>query len=235
MKKFLTLILTVGIAMMLAACGGDDAEENQQEDEELAEQANEELEVTEEEKVKEDEVVANVNDKDIEGSLYNLIYTELKMQMHQFGQDINNLDEIKDLTLNQLIDQELLKQEAEEQGVEVTDEELQSQFEEFKGESEENFQAYLAEFDLKEEAFKEQIFYSLLLEKYKDEKIKTEEVSDEEAKELYELSKEQNEEIAPYEELEEDIKMSLEDHQKQEKLQEKIEELKQSADIEKLI
>lgn len=235
MKKFLTLILTVGIAMMLAACGGDDAEENQQEDEELAEQANEELEVTEEEKVDDEDVVVNINDEDIKGKYYNVIYKQTKMQMHQFGEDASDLDAVKEHTLDELIAQELVMQDAEEQGIDVSDEEVQTELDDFKKENEEGLQDYLSEFELTEESFKDQILFSLVLNKYIQEEIEIDEVTEEETKEMYDGLKEQNEEIAGYEELKEDIKQSLENQKKQERLQAKIDELKQSADIEKLI
>src|SRR5699024_5375912 len=85
------------------------------------------------------------------------------------------------------------------------------------------------------ETFKDQLSFSLVLDKYLDEQIKIDEVSDEDAKEMYDNLKEQNEEIADYEELEGDIKKSLENQQTQEKLQANLEELKESADIEQLI
>jgi|SRR5699024_1591778 len=235
MKKFLLLIVTASLAITLAACGADSADEENQGEENVAEQANAEVEVTEDEKVDDEEVVVNINDAGVKGTQYNLIYAQTKMQMHQFGQDINDLDSIKENTLEELIAQELVKQDAKEQGVEVSDEEVQTEFDNFKEENEEELQSYLDEFELTEETFKDQLFFSLVLDKYLDEQIEVDEVSDEEAKEMYDNLKEQNEEIAEYDELEDDIKSSLENQQAQEKLQVKLEELKESADIEKLI
>lgn len=235
MKKFMMLFVTLSLAMMLAACGGDNAEEEKQPDEDVAEQANAEVEVTDEEKVKDDDVVVNINDSGVKGTHYNAIYAQTKMQMHQFGQDTSDLDKIKDHTLDELIAQELLKQDADKKGVEVSDEEVQSELDEFKEENEEQLQSYLNEFEISEETFKEQLFFSIVLDKYITEEIESEEVTDDEAKEMYENLKKQNEEIAEFDELKEDIKKSLESQKKQEKLQAKLEKLKESADIDKLI
>jgi len=235
MKKFTMFLITLTLAMVLAACGNDDAEENQEPDEDVAEQANAEVEVTDEEKVKDDDIVANINDEGVKGTHYNIIYKQTKMQMHQFGQDTSDLDTVKEHTLDELIAQELLKQDAEKKGVKVSDEEIQTELEDFKEENDEDLESYLDEFDISEETFKEQLFFSLVLDKYMDEEIKSEEVSDDEAKEMYEDLKQQNEEIAEYDELKDELKDSIEAQKKQEKLQAKLEELKDSADIEKLI
>src|SRR5699024_2163072 len=146
MKRFLLLFVTACLAITLAACGEDAADEENQKEEDVAEQANAEVDVTEDEKVDDEEVVVNINDAGVKGKQYNLIYAQTKMQMHQFGQDINDLASIKKKTLVEVIEHEIVKQDAKKHSVEVTDEDVQSVFDDFKSENGEEFRAYLDEF-----------------------------------------------------------------------------------------
>src|SRR5690625_517013 len=238
MKRFTIFLITITLAVILAACGSDETdetEEKEQPDEDVAEQANAEVEVSDEEKVNDDDVVVNINDSDVKGTDYNIFYLQTKMQMQQFGQDIEDLDSIKEQTLDRLITQELLMQEAEKEGIEISDEEVNSELDEIKEQVGENFDDQVKEIGMNEESFKDQLSNELLISKYADEKIKTEEVSDYEAKEMYENLEQQNEEIADFDEIKDELKQSIEEQKKQEELQAKVEELKESADIEKLI
>lgn len=238
MKKFLMLMLTLTIAVTLAACGDDSKDKEKDEgqvDEETAEQANEDVEVTDEEKVKDDDVVVNINDSGVKGTHYNVIYAQTKMQMQQLGQDTKDVDAIKEHALDELIAQELVMQDADDKGVKVSDKEVDKELKNFKEENDENFQAYLDEFDLSEETYKEQLFFSLVLDKYVAEEIDAKEATDEEAKETYDNMKEQNDELPEFDEIKDDLKQQLQGQKKQEQLQAKIEKLKKSADIEKLI
>lgn len=238
MKRFTIFLITITLAVVLAACGNDEAdetEEKEQPDEDVAEQANAEVEVSDKEKVNDDDVVVNINDSGVKGTDYNIFYLQTKMQMQQFGQDIEDLDSIKEQTLDRLITQELLMQEAEKEGIEISDEEVNSELDEIKEQVGENFDDQVKEIGMNEESFKDQLSNELLISKYADEKIKTEEVSDDEAKEMYENLEQQNEEIADFDEIKDELKQSIEEQKKQEELQAKVEELKESADIEKLI
>jgi len=238
MKRFTIFLITITLAVILAACGSDETdetEEKEQPDEDVAEQANAEVEVSDEEKVNDDDVVVNINDSDVKGTDYNIFYLQTKMQMQQFGQDIEDLDSIKEQTLDRLITQELLMQEAEKEGIEISDEEVNSELDEIKEQVGENFDDQVKEIGMNEESFKVQLSNELLISKYTDEKIETEEVSDDEAKEMYENLEQQNEEIADFDDIKDELKQSIEEQKKQEELQAKVEELKESADIEKMI
>src|SRR5690625_2840575 len=103
MKRFTIFLITITLAVVLAACGNDEAdetEEKEQPDEDVAEQANAEVEVSDKEKVNDDDVVVNINDSGVKGTDYNIFYLQTKMQMQQFGQDIEDLDSIKEQTLD---------------------------------------------------------------------------------------------------------------------------------------
>src|SRR5699024_9382032 len=130
MKRFTIFLITITLAVVLAACGNDEAdetEEKEQPDENVAEQANAEVEVSDKEKVNDDDVVVNINDSGVKGTDYNIFYLQNKMQMQQFGKDIEDLDSIKEQTLDHLITQEILMQEAEKQCIDISDEEVNSE------------------------------------------------------------------------------------------------------------
>lgn len=229
MKRLLMVISVLCIFTVLAACGSDDTSKKENSKE------NEEIKISKDEKVAEDEIVVNVNDTEVTGTQYNPVYLQTKMRMYQFGQDIEDKDAIKDQTLDELIAQELLKQDADKQGITVSDDEVQEEFDTFKEENKEQFAAYLEQFQLTESNFKEQIQLSLLLEKYIDKEVKVEKVSDDEVKETYDKLKEQNDELPKFEEAEEMIKNNLQEQKEQEALKSIIEKLKEKAKIKTLI
>ncbi|PAV30583.1 hypothetical protein CIL05_05635 [Virgibacillus profundi] len=247
MKKFIMLALALSLAIVLAACADDSAEENEgseeteentseQEQEPSSEQAQEPepVEITDEEKVDEEAAVVSVNGDEIKGNKYNPIYSQLKMTMQQSGQDTSNLDQLKEQTINVLIEQQLIKQAAEDKGLEVTEEEVQSEFTTLKEENGEQLSAVLEQFQLTEENFKNQLADDLITQKFIDSELDTE-VTDEEIKETYDQLKEQNEEIGELETVEPQLKQSLKNQKVQEQLQVKVKELRENAEVETLI
>ncbi|SES98607.1 SurA N-terminal domain-containing protein [Oceanobacillus limi] len=237
MKKLILLILSVGLAGLLVACGdNEDAEDGAEEGAEATETGQQEppeTEVTEEEKVAEDEVVATINGEEVLGNRYNPIYSQTKMNMAMYGLDTSDKDALKEQTVNELVAQVLIKQEAEDKGIEVTEEEVQTEMESIE---EEELESYLEQFQLTEAEFKEQINFNVLLNKYMDQELTVDEVSDEEVEERYDQLVEQSgEEIGELEELEETIRQDLKDQKQSEQLQAKLEELQEQAEVEKLI
>ncbi|SHG09625.1 SurA N-terminal domain-containing protein [Ornithinibacillus halophilus] len=231
MKKLFLLLIAFSLASVVTACGDDDNNESNN-DGNTTEQS---FEVTDEEIVDEEEVVLSVNDKDIFGNKYNPVYYQTKQRLYQAGQDISDLELVKEQTFNELIAQELIRQDAIESGLEVTDEEVENRLENVKSEDEEGYEAYLKQFDLTEDAFKEQLKFNLLVDKYMTDVITVEEVPEEEIKELYEQLKEQNEDIMEYDEAKVFIEQQLTQQKQSEQLLTKIEELEESADIEKML
>lgn len=232
MRKFFAFMVTFMIAMVLVACSGDDEDKKK---EETAQEANQEVEISEEEKVDQDEVVVEINGTEVKGDKYNAIYPQTKMQMHQFGEDADDLDAVKENTLDELIAQELLIQEADKHGVKVSKDRAKEEMETAKSENEEQFNAYLEEFQLTEEMFTDQIWLGLLVEKYMDEELQIDEVTNDEIQETYDELKKESEELPDFDELKEDLKKQLETQKKAEKLEAKLEKLKEDATIEKKI
>lgn len=240
MRKFLMLI-TLCLAVTLAGCGSkaDDTKNNDQQ------QDNDIVEVTEEEIVSEDLVVAKINGTEIVGDEYNSIYVQTKVRLHQYRQDVSDLNLLKEQTLNTLIDQELLRQDANKVGITVTEEEVQEQFDEVKGEvSEEHYTEFLKQYQLTEDEFKEELYFAILHEKYLESEIPAIEVTNEEIQEVYDQLKENsennkdnenNEEFPDYEDIADQLKLEITMQKEQEELQAKINELREAAEIEKMI
>src|SRR5699024_6440005 len=85
--------------------------------------------IEEEKLMAEDEVVATINEKEIMGSKYNPAYRERKeLENLSTGPDQEiDKEQIKEITLEGLIGQELINQEAKELGIEVTDEDIEEE------------------------------------------------------------------------------------------------------------
>lgn len=230
----------------LTACGSDEepAEENAngaEEDSNTEGTENtegtgaSEFEITEEEKVAEDQVVATVNDVELTGKKYNPLYYQVKMLNHQFGQDIDDAEIVKEQTLTILIEQELIKQDAENKNIEISEEEVEAELNNIvEQEGEEAYQAVLDQIQLTEEELKNQLRDDLLVAKYIDDQLDTE-VTDEEVKENYEVLKEENEELGDFEDVEGQIRELLSQQKETEQLQARLDELKEQAEVEELI
>jgi len=211
------------LLITLTACG------EQKKDDEKAKQSDE-LTISEEEKVADDKVVAEINNHKMTGQYYNSLYIQTKMKRHQFGQDIEDREALKNDTLDELIAHELMRQEAEVKGIHVTEEEVEEEFNKLKEENGEQLDDYLKQFQLTEDSFKEQIMYSLVYMKYVEKEIPVK-VSDKEAKALYDDLKKDDENLPTYDEIEGVLKEQISQRKQQEELQKKIKELKETAKI----
>lgn len=238
MKKLMMFLTVISLTFILVACGNktSDQEINEETEPQNTEEANnQEVEFNEDEKVSEDKVVANINDVEITGEMYNLIYVQTKIQLNQYGQDVSDLEHVKELAIDGLINQEIIKQDAKRAGIVVSDEEITSEFETIKSDNEEQFQAFLEKYHLTEQAFKDQLLFALTHDKYIESELPPIEITDEEVEDVYNELKKGNQEIADLEDVEDQLKRELTIQKEQENLQEKIEELKKQATIEKLI
>ncbi|HLQ73231.1 MAG TPA: SurA N-terminal domain-containing protein [Bacillota bacterium] len=220
-KRVMFLLLIISVAL-LAACSDDDNEGIKREEVEPQEAVT----ISDAEKIANDEVVAIVNDVELHGELYNLVYTQTKIEFQQFEQDVEDLERIKQSAIDLLIGRELAVQDAKEQGIEVSEEEVDEAFSEFKEEAEDRYTLFIEEYDLTDDAFKEQFRFSLIHEEYL--KLDDFHVTDEEAEEKYAELEKDTEEIPDFDDIKDQVKMGI----KQDKLDEKVEQLKEAADIE---
>lgn len=238
MKKFIMFTLALSLTVFLAACGGDsegekEKDETPEESEDAgAEQEEQDLEMTKDEEVDEDEIIASINGTDIKGLEYNSTYAQTKMMFGQQGLDVSDQDTIKEKVVDALVERELIMQDATEQGIEVSEKEVESELDTIKSENEEQFTMVLDQFNLTEDDYKEQLTFEIVLDEYMSSEFKDIEVTDDELKETYDELKEQNEEMPEFDEIKDDLKADLSERKEMEMLEEKIEELKDKADVE---
>ncbi|MBT2652864.1 MULTISPECIES: SurA N-terminal domain-containing protein [Oceanobacillus] len=239
MKKW-TLLIILSLTMFLVACSDDEAESdeqaNQAENQEDQAQQQEPLEISDEEVVNEGESVVVVNGSEVNGTTYNAAYSLVKSMMHQSGQDTSDLDALKDQTVDFLVEQELMLQEANNVGIEVTDEELEEELKAYKESADEGqFNTMLEQLNMTEENFKNQLRYDLTTMEYVEQEFEVE-VTDKEVEELYNQMTEQSEgEAQELSEVEDQLRASIEQQKQQQQYAQKVEELKESAEIDKKI
>lgn len=191
------------------------------------------VEVTEDEKLPADDVVVVVNGEEVTGKVYNLVYTQEKLYQSQFEEEID-LEEIKESTIDLIIDRQILFQEAKKEGIEVTEEEAKKELDRIKEESPETLETLLAQFQISEEDFKDQLMYELTMFEYMHKVIEVS-VTEDELKEYYEKAKEGNEDIPAFEEIKHSLRNQLTELKTQEALQAKIDEARKNAKIDKKI
>ncbi|UTR14595.1 SurA N-terminal domain-containing protein [Salipaludibacillus sp. LMS25] len=247
-KAFLAIPLST--MLVLAACGGnntDDQENDTNNTNETTENVPEDGENSNETAMDEEgtlqadpeEPIAIVNGEEIPMEQLQMQMSQYEMLLAQQGMDPEDeenaamIQELQQDILDLLVDQELLNQEANAQNIEVSDEEIEDELDQMRGQFEED-----EEF---EEALKMQNY---TLEQLKDDirqmkrvqELQTmahlEEdqyaVSEDEAREYYEEIAMKNPQIGEFEDIQEDIESEL-------KLDQYLDDLREQADIEILI
>lgn len=232
MKKYIIssilLLLTIG----LVACGDKQEEGDAANDEENA-LAPPTVEITDDEKIADDEVVAVINGDEVTGAVYNLVYAQLKLQSSHTGEEVDN-EEVKEATVESIIDREIVYQEAKEEGIDITEEEAETEFTTMKEENAETLQTLLDQYQITEDGFKEQLRFEITMNEYLTQEIEIS-ISDEEVQEFYDEAKAENEEIPEFDEVKDQIKANMREEKTILALQEKVDEVKESAEIERKI
>lgn len=234
MKKYIVGSLLLVLAMVLIACGDkDEDEEATGEENPLAPS----VDISDEEKLDDDEVVAVINGDEVTGSVYNLVYAQLKLQSAQLGDETDN-EEMKELAMESVIDREIVMQEAAEEGIEISEETAEEEFTTMKEENSEQLETLLEQYQITEDGFKEQLRFELIMDEYLTTAIDVS-VSDEEVEEFYEEAKaeadDEEEEMPEFDEVKDQIKESMEQEQITLALQEKVDKVKETAEIERKI
>ena len=250
-KKVLLPFIAGALALSLAACGDDDkAEKEKTPQEETGQEATKEEKAAAEEmqkklteqQVDNKEIVAIVNEEELKGEEYNAALMSIQGQMQQMGQDPSSkeaAEQLKEQTLDTLVNQTLILQKAKEAKIKASKSEIDEKYssfeEQFGGEKELN--KALKSQNLDEKTLREEIITeSIIFEKYEDKVAPPEKVTEKEIKEYYDQvaaqSKESGQELPPLEEASKDIQKMIEQQQQQEKLAAHVEELKKDAKIE---
>lgn len=223
----ITILLGISILLAISACGNK---------EEASLEEPKSVEITEEELIDKDKVIAKVNDTEILGAAYNPAYRERK-ELENFNVDPDeeiDVKKVKEITLDGLIGQELINQETKKLDINVTDEAVEEEVEFLKEQEGEALDALLEQFDWTEEDLKNQIKHDLTNNNYIKEKIKVD-VTDEEIKKEYDRVKKDTDEVPEFEEVKENIKVQMIKQKQNEELFKHIEKLKEKADVEIMI
>ncbi|KAF0816594.1 MULTISPECIES: SurA N-terminal domain-containing protein [unclassified Cytobacillus] len=250
MKKLMYPFLLVLISAVLAACGADDeskkadkkeeaktAETDQQDQQKQMEEMQKKMD---KQKLDENKTVAIVNDQKILGREYNSVLTSSQMMYQQMGQDPTSKDaaeEIKKQTLDSLVGQTLLLQEADKKGYKASDEEIKKKLEETKGQfkDDKEFETAMKQAGLNPDSLETEISNNIKYTKYIEGEIKPEKVTDAEIQKFYEEYASQGgaegQEPPKLEEVKPQIKQNLEQQKQQEMLVKHVEELKKNAKI----
>lgn len=239
MKKKVLLISAILLALFLAACGDGEDKATESESVEdninLDQQEPEKVQITDEEVLEDDADVVSIDGNAVQGNKYNNIYRQLKTMYQMYGQAVSDVDALQQETIDILTEQELIRQDAVDIGIEVTEEEAQEEMDtitEVNGE--EALEAMLTEYEMTEEQFLEQLMDDLLTIRYIESEFEIE-VTDEEIEEQYSLLQEEQEDVGELGEYEESIRQALMEEKQNEMLDKRIEELKEEAEIEVLI
>lgn len=248
MKKIILLVLAISLATILAACSddSDSASNDKNKDKKSEDTAQEkpeskDVKVTDKEKVDNDKVVSKVNGEDIKGKEYNSLYAQIKLSMNENGQDVSDLKKVKKEALGYIVEQEVLRQDAKEKGIEVTDKEVQKQLDTMKSQNADQFKSVLEQYDTTENSFKEQLEFKLILQKYMKKEVKAEKVTDKEVQSYYDKLKKQSKgsedskKLPELDKIKDQIKGQIKQQKQAMQLQAKVEKLKKNAEIKHMI
>ncbi|MDM5337240.1 SurA N-terminal domain-containing protein [Fictibacillus enclensis] len=252
MKKIISILMIAMLAIALTACGSDDKDKKASDSKDKAKTSQAENQKKQEEQMKEmqkkmdaqkvddKKVVATVNDEKIIGKDYNMALSSSQMQMQQMGQDPSSKDaakQIKDQTVESLIGQSLILQDAEKKGYKASDKEVNDQLSQTKKQykDEKKFAAALKQANLSESDLKGQIADGIASQKYIKKEVPADKVSDKEIQDYYNKYAKQStgkDQKAPkLEEVKPQIKQQLAQQKQQEKLVKKVQDLKKNAKI----
>lgn len=173
------LILLVTVSVFISACSD--------------EKAGKAVAKVNDENITEDELEKYVDYRKKEAELSGYIAPEMWGQVIE-GSEFTYEQQLKQSSLQDLINQRVLLQKADEEEIEVTNKELDKELEEFRNteEKEKNFNDYLDQLGISEEYFEEMYKQGMTINKLMDKLVKIDEKS---VKEEYEANKESYDKI----------------------------------------
>ena len=237
MKKLKFAALPLSLALLLGACSEDKAKETEEETKTAAAEETVEEMPTELDLPAEEDIVVVVNGEEIPGNVYNSVARQLETSMTKQGMKVSepeNAEKVKSQAITVIVGNKLIIQDAEEKGHKADEADLEKRFEELKGqfESEEMMNKSLERTGYTLDDMKSQLRDQLIYESYVAKEVEAEEVTEEQVQEAYDGFAEASEEAPAFEETEPLIRQSLEEQNTQKAVYERIEELKETAEIE---
>jgi hypothetical protein len=188
-------------------------------------------------------VVATVNGKEILQSDYEVLLEETKATYAMQGMDTENMDpemekQLKTQVLDQLINTELLYQQAIAEDMKLEENAVNTRFDEMKAQFEDDkkFEEALEKNKLTEETLKERIEKELLITQYLEANMGEINVTDKEVEDAYNKYKEamegQEQEAPALEDVKEQLKQQAINQKKQDKIVLIIQGLRGNNEIE---
>ena len=255
MKKKLGIVLLIMVmgVMVLTACGdgeadnGDNGESAQSEEVPMGEeQAPEEIDM---DAFEAEDPFLRVNDEEVLFAEFEEEFERSKNTVaQQYGVDMDGeqgevmIPQIQEQAVQALISQRVMLQEAEDQGIEVTDEDVDENIaaltQQFGGE--EGLEEAMEAEGLDDDSLRGFLRENLMIEKLMEQNLDLEsiEVTEEEKEDYYaqleQNWEEQGQESMPYEEVEEEIALQLQQQKQQEMQMEYLQELMDQSDVERL-
>lgn len=248
MKKLLVLSLALMISILAACSDGNESEESNDEAEE-AQGDGENFELPEPNLENIPDVVAEVNGAEITKEDFELTYTSMfqqtYMQSQMTGQEVDE-DQLKEQTIEEMVSQELLIQEADNSGIEASDEKMDETLQELVDnngmESKEQLLAALEEQGMDEQEVMTQLEIQVKVTQLIDNETGEVEPTEEELQELYDeivLQQEQMQEadgegveVPDFEEMKPDLVGYVKEQKTAEAAQNLIGKLRDQADVE---
>jgi FKBP-type peptidyl-prolyl cis-trans isomerase (trigger factor) len=160
--------------------------------------------------------------------------------MQQMGQDPTSkeaTEQVKKQTINSLVGQTLLLQEADKKSYKVSEADINKQLDEIKKQfkTEKEFEAALKKSGMDMKTLETQIADDIKIKQYVEKEVPAGEITDEEIQKTYDQYAEQGkstgQEVPKLEEVKPKIEQSLQQQKQQEKLAQQVEELKKNAKI----
>lgn len=195
-----------------------------------------------------EDVVAMVNGEEIIRQDYSFQLEQLKSMYEMQGIDFRRNDsqdllrQLEYQALEELINQRLILQIAREKDIQVSQQEVQDDYEEVvsRFDNEEELISELAEMNLTREGFITMIEEQLLIARYLEDYIKTVdpeelEVSEEDLETFYSLYSSQYEDMPDYEEIKEELKEDLTQQKYDQVVNVMVQEIRAESDIQILL
>lgn len=243
MKKIKLMVFPLAALLFLGACSEDEQAENTEKaevtaDSDAAAEPVIDTPDTDLELPAADAVVVVVNGEEINGTVYNSVARQLESSLATQGKKASDpkvAEQVKEQAVAVIIGNKLIIQDAVEKGHEVDAEVLEQRFEDMKNqfENEEQMNVTLERTGFTLEDMKLQLRDKLIYESYLAEEIEGAEVTEEELEAAYQGYVDSAEGETPeFEEMKPMIRQSLEEQNEKQAVYDRIEELKEAADIE---